>query len=317
MADASALLPPGEERKNFPLWPFRHTNWNVVLNWVLSLVQGCGDSIWNGTVLAAFIYELCGTSRAGKAKGNSYVGYVEAAQGVIMLVVSLPIGWLADKTSKSAIVRFGGALVPVASGATIYAAIYGAAETSHFFTSYWILFGAMCMWGIAYAIFQGPAQALLADSTPTGNRSWYFTKNAQLNFLANAAGPIVAIAMFALHGDEWHPTTLRNVLIVGIGINVLMTIPMMLMRDDCALAEEMAGAAPGTAPSAAPTSDTPESGGGYASAEAQANVHAQRSARLRRVPYVVFSSGILFALGSGMTIKFFPLFFKNDLRLSP
>jgi len=58
----AALLPGSRgsggavDPKNFPLWPFRRFNRNVVLTWIISLLQGCGDSIWNGTVLAAFIY---------------------------------------------------------------------------------------------------------------------------------------------------------------------------------------------------------------------------------------------------------------------
>mmetsp|Transcript_11714 Transcript_11714/g.28866 ORF Transcript_11714/g.28866 Transcript_11714/m.28866 type:complete len:698 (+) Transcript_11714:20-2113(+) len=41
------------------------------------------------------------------------------------------------------------------------------------------------------------------------------------------------------------------------------------------------------------------------------------SDRARRVPYVTILSDVLSGFGSGMTIKFFPLFFKNKLGLSP
>jgi len=35
------------------------------------------------------------------------------------------------------------------------------------------------------------------------------------------------------------------------------------------------------------------------------------------VPYVLFASDLVSALGSGMTVKYFPLFFKNDVDMSP
>mmetsp|Transcript_6290 Transcript_6290/g.17643 ORF Transcript_6290/g.17643 Transcript_6290/m.17643 type:complete len:243 (-) Transcript_6290:189-917(-) len=35
------------------------------------------------------------------------------------------------------------------------------------------------------------------------------------------------------------------------------------------------------------------------------------------VPYVLFTSSVCFALGSGMTVKFFPLFFVNDCLMTP
>jgi hypothetical protein len=39
--------------------------------------------------------------------------------------------------------------------------------------------------------------------------------------------------------------------------------------------------------------------------------------RIKMIPYVVFCTDLVVALGSGCTIKFFPLWFKNDLRMSP
>jgi len=37
----------------------------------------------------------------------------------------------------------------------------------------------------------------------------------------------------------------------------------------------------------------------------------------KHIPYVMICSDIIIGLGSGMTIKFFPLFFKNEVLLSP
>jgi len=39
--------------------------------------------------------------------------------------------------------------------------------------------------------------------------------------------------------------------------------------------------------------------------------------RVAMIPYVVFCTDLVVALGSGCTIKFFPLWFKNDLSMSP
>ena len=35
------------------------------------------------------------------------------------------------------------------------------------------------------------------------------------------------------------------------------------------------------------------------------------------IPYIVFISGLISSLGSGMTVKFFPLFFKDEVGMSP
>jgi len=39
--------------------------------------------------------------------------------------------------------------------------------------------------------------------------------------------------------------------------------------------------------------------------------------RVKMIPYIVFCTDLVVVLGSGCTIKFFPLFFKNDLHMSP
>lgn len=39
--------------------------------------------------------------------------------------------------------------------------------------------------------------------------------------------------------------------------------------------------------------------------------------RQKWIPYIIFVQDVIFALGSGMTIKFFPLFFKDEVGMSP
>ena len=51
----------------------------------VSAVGGAADSVWTGSVLAAFIYRLSGGS-------NAVVGYVEAASGMTTLFLGLPLG---------------------------------------------------------------------------------------------------------------------------------------------------------------------------------------------------------------------------------
>ena len=46
---------------------------------------------------------------------------------------------------------------------------------------------------------------------------------------------------------------------------------------------------------------------------------ANESLKKRRkwIPYILFMSSLVISLGSGMTVKFFPLFFKDDVGMSP
>jgi len=52
-------------------------------------------------------------------------------------------------------------------------------------------------------------------------------------------------------------------------------------------------------------------------AEAPASSLNMLCSRQQRIPLLTFVASLITALGSGMTVKFFPLFFKNDCSLSP
>ena len=166
--------------KNFPGTSSNH---NVVVNWMLKVSTGMADSIWSKTVLASYLYELMGQS-------NSYAGYVEAAQGIASLVVALPVGWLADRGSKSRIIAAGGALLPVAVAATSYAVIYGVEHQDEKRSSFVMFMGALSLWGAVQSIQNGPAQALYADSTAAGERSRYYMISYVLYLCASVLGPV-------------------------------------------------------------------------------------------------------------------------------
>ena len=112
------------------------------------------------------------------------------------------------------------------------------AHESHALLSYYILFGAMCVWGVVYAVVGGPIAALLADSTPTQGRAWYYTKLNQINLVASALGPVVAIVMLLQLGNTWDILDLRNVMCAGLFIQLPMFIPMLFFRDRYTLGEE-------------------------------------------------------------------------------
>ena len=103
------------DSKNFRLAPFRHHNHNAVVNIAMRCCFGLADNIWNGTVLAAYLFHL---------GGNEYAGFAEAAMGIASLAVALPAGWAADRFSKAKVIFFGGLLVPIAIGLSATAAIW-------------------------------------------------------------------------------------------------------------------------------------------------------------------------------------------------
>ena len=118
--------------------------------------------MWSGTVFVAFLYTLTNDS-------NSKVGYVEAMQGASQLASALPVGYLADKYSRSGVIKVGAILMACAIALTTYSVVQSESLDSG--EGYDLLCGALVLWGVCGGIVNGPAQALFADSLPTGTRS--------------------------------------------------------------------------------------------------------------------------------------------------
>jgi hypothetical protein len=123
--------------------------------------------------------------------------------------------------------------------------------------------------------------------------------------IPSIAGPLVAIILLSYYGNHWTFDELRPVFIVGVILEFPPAVLSFFMRDDLALAnggEEVEGE-------------------GEEQQEQQEQQEQEQNCCLcitkASVPYVLFTSSLLTALGSGMTIKFFPLFFKQALDLSP
>ena len=316
-------------KKNWRYWPLNHENHNVVLTWVVVAVMSFAENIWTGTVMVAYIKRLMGGS-------NTYVGIVEAAQGMSELIVAFPVGYLADKYSKAKCVLVGGLLTPFAVAATAFAVIYGTDHPEHNKPCVYMLIGAMCLWGVVAAISSGPLQALYADSVAEGKRSDYFGKLFIIYLLASVFGPLLSIVLFGVYGNTWSLADLRDIIVVGLALELGVGLGMMFARDDSSLEEPEATAQPAAEESGS-TAEQSGSTAAVAAAEdgtvgAAATVAAEAAgvddaddadadgcgARYRwLIPYLTFASSLLFALGSGMTVKFFPLFFQEDCAMSP
>lgn len=207
--------------------------------------------------------------------------------------------------------------------------------------------GIMIFWGLGDGVVNGPCQALFADSTPSGTRSTYFTYQFVCYLSASAVGPLVSIILFQTLGDNWDMYHLRIVIYVGLILETGNAILMMLFDDNKALDEdenedqdanenengndedgrrngdghedEEQQAAP--APVSLLSSSNDINNNATTTITATAVAAATDSIRLKKrqewIPYIVFISGLISSLGSGMTVKFFPLFFKDEIGMTP
>ena len=329
----------------FPRWILCRTrpasrprmNHNVFLSLLLSGVYGLADSLWSGTVIAAYL------KRLGREK-NGPVGDVEAVSGLASLFSALPVGYLADKCGRDKVIGAGGALIIVT--AVAHAALLGWIGTDEEALNHddgkrelsFILFAAvMALWGIGGGVINGPSQALYADSTPAGSRSVYYMYLFAAYMISSCLGPLVSIILFQTLGDEWDLSHLRAVLYVGLGLEGVAAIIMFFFDDKKSLDEEdesraneetnndddetrMAGSSDlRDIENTEKITAQEESASDAHTSDEIGNTADELSTKRKQklIPIILCFQSLVFALGSGMTIKFFPLFFKEEVKLSP
>jgi MFS family permease len=301
-----------------------HLSHNVVLNLIIAACCGLADSIWTGTIGVAFISDVWHT--------NKRVGIATALTGLAALASALPAGWAADRYGRAKVCRVGSLAILVAAPAYAYATLR-ATEGKDRELAYILICIASAFFGLSSGIINGPAQALLADSVSTGARSKVYTWLFACYIVPSVLGPAISVGYFEAHGDEWRLPLLRDLTLLGMALEVPVAILCCCFRDDKALGEssdavqdqERAAASASTPGDVDGDADRPKaSDAENAENDAEAPPDDQCDERddavdprIKMIPYVVFCTDLVVALGSGCTIKFFPLWFKNDLSMSP
>lgn len=275
---------------------------NVWVTLILCSFWGLADSIWAGAVLAGWLYIL--------TEKNSSVGFVEAAQGVAALVFALPVGYLADKWGRSPVIKVGGVMFFLGTLATAYAVMF-VEKLSHK-SEYYLLMGCMVVWGIGQGIFNGPCQALFADSVPKGKRSKYYVYLMASYVLPQSIGALISYFIFHVHGDSWTVPFIRPIFLAGLAIELFPVFLSFLLRDD--LAEDENSEDTENISSLEYAQLNPQETNEAVALSAQ---HKCALVSKTNIPLVMFIGDVLTALGSGMTVKFFPLYFKTSLSLNP
>lgn len=293
-------------------------NHNVVLTLLVVTLLGVSDSLWGDTVFAAYLKQIGGGQ-------NGPIGDVEAVNGLAVLLSALPVGYLADRYGRSKVMMAGGILFVIATilQATLIHWI-GTENMAPAKSQLSMVFLAILMglWGVGDGIVSGPCQALYADSTPAGERTKYYQYLFLGYLLASCIGPILSIILFQTTGDEWDLNSLQIIMYVGLGLGLVSSVLMMLFDDSKALDEDNED--PSTAEDAdardalLPQSDDPES---PLLSDTEHNVDEDdddcMQERRRWIPYILLLAETTVSIGSGMTVKFFPLYFKEEIGMSP
>ena len=210
---------------------------------------------------------------------NSAVGLAESISGISQVLVAVPAGYLVDRCSRSCILRWCALLGLLSASLSILAVITD---------SIILIVLSLFVSGIFYSSQNTATYSLYADSVPQGARVKAMTNVAVVTQSSMALGPLISAILFWYFGDYWTLGMMHGVLLFGFGL-LFPASCLLTGWVDCSGAEKVV---------------------------ADARVDSTSSIA-SQIPYLVCLNDLITCVGAGMTVKFFPLFFKNEYDFSP
>jgi MFS family permease len=280
------------------------TNRNVKIFYAFNGLQSLGRGIWMGNILSLYIVLLAESSSGILGlTPNELLGATSAVTGVALLISVLPGGFLADKWS----IR----------GTLLLGAVVGTAGLSVLLMSAELagIVVGMFLWGMFQGFSRPAAEAMLANSTVSGDRSGIYARAHLIDQLGMGTGPLLNILLFLYLGDVWELSVLRSVMSVGIGLSFLSTLVILAMRKSDMLGDEseaLPGAEPVNESTQADGSDSLAQDGEGAK-PGRIRQLLQRRPGAKYIPHIFLASSFIIGFGAGMTVKFFPVFFPRYL----
>ena len=300
--------------RNWMLEKFGTSNSNCVLYVVYFLsIQFSNGLLLSGQIA---LYLMLITNSQAK------VGYAEAVFGAFAVLPGLLGGYFADKGRRDTVMRWGGfvtglGVLALAALCSVYLASHrldrDLNEVVRDFGSYQFLLCSVCV-AIIYggeSLGDAASQALVADSIATGERLKF---NSSISFYGNAfygTGPIVTAIVSAIQHNKWTEHDFTVIILIGVCVRIPCIILFFFFDDNNVIKSGVADAVQEA------DSEVEASLANESFAPEGATWQERLRRRVSLVPQLYFLSDILWCFGSGMTVKFFPVFFKDPMMLTP
>ncbi len=255
----------------------KKTSLNIKLALVSIFLIGISNGLFFSGVFSVFVVTLGGD--------NASLGFLSSFGGIILISALAPGGYLVDKINRSYILKLG----LIAN-----------------FVGYLILILSNNMFGlyisqIFISLGQGlssPAlQSLIADSIKTNKRESTYGKLYLVENIGNGIGPLFAVITFLIIGDNWNLPTLKEVFYVAFIFLIIGIIVQSNMSERHSFGSESE------------------------SNEIKAGTNNKTKRDWSRtwwfVPSFIIVLGFVIAIGAGLSVSYFPIFFKDVYNQLP
>ncbi len=263
---------------------FRTMNPNVKLAFLFTALQSFGRGIWMGNIFSLYIVLFSENANGFFGlTSNELLGVTAGISGISMTLFVFPAGFLADKFPRDRMLK-AAAYVGIAAMLTLGAA-----------NNIILIMVALFLWGLFQGVSRPAFESILADSLETGNRSGIYSKIHLVQQFSMASGPFLNVLLFFILGDIWDISILKSVMLIGIIISLGSTAILFFFRDDRSMGDDSESIF-----EAENTGSDPK-----------------QTVAARKIPILLVSSNVIIGIGAGMTIKFFPVFFRAIYGLQP
>ena len=310
--------------------------WNIVAWQFLIFRSGEHELAPSGGTLSTSVPATATQGMVGTPSGsNTQVGWASGILGFAQIFAAVIASAAADsqRLQRKFVVRtgcvFGFIAIVVSLCATFLGIHHGGQGVTWFY-------GACVLWGY-YRGFTYPAtEAIFTGSVPKKFRTEVFSLKWSVVNISFFLGYLVNIILYLIEGNHWADDVVQIVVVAGLGLQALVIIPAAMVRDEDELPELKEEPTKSTRTSTRSLVGQEDqqaikallTNGGTTAASIQVSEvdpkqdeeeETERSCLCfspRWLPYLVASEQVISVLGSGMTVRFFPLFFIH-LGVSP
>lgn len=265
---------------------FRTYNYNIQLALISGVFIFMGRGVVLGSVFSVFAKELGGSNQA--------LGAVTTFSGLVMTITLFPTGFLTDKFPRRHFLRLGSVTAVLGFVALVMS------------NDLWWIFLAQGILGISRGFSQPSLESMIADSVESRKRDKIYSQIFFLRQTANAAGPALAVLLFLILGDSWGIETMRQVMMFGAVFTFLGAGLQFLMHDKHTLGDESES-----------IKDFNEGNGMTSSTGQEVQKPNNFTDNWWFVPAALIILGFIIGFGAGMTVRFFPIFFKEIYDMPP
>jgi len=271
----------------------RSMNYNVKLVFGFYTANSLGRGIWMGSVLSLYISLFAEQSSFLGLNPNQILGVTSAASGITMTLFVFPAGYLADRFNRDIILKAATFIGITALGFFIFG------------QSIIFILVAMLLFGLFNAAIRPSIESIFADSIESGYRSRVYSWGHLVNQVASAIGPFINIGLFAIFGNAHDLIVMRKVMSIGFAITFVSIILLYFFKDKRSLGEE----------SEAIVDEIAQINGEFTKSRLISKLDPKKAVMI--IPLLLVAGNVIIGVGAGMTIKFFPIFFRDQYLLDP